>query len=153
MASPTTFFLERLCTRKVVSNLSSRFRHLRQTRNLTQVELAAKAGVGRTTVNAIEAGSPIDLPYIRKCADALQLTEAEWLSVLVDWLATKCDQADWAKLTISIGYAREEVPFDARAKLRQWLDTLSPVECDRLLRATEHKSFFHALQTIISSLG
>lgn len=48
----------------------------RKLRFLTQAQLAEKAGVDRSTVNRAERGRSVDLPVVKRIADALGVDAA-----------------------------------------------------------------------------
>lgn len=55
----------------VLHELGSRFTQLRLDRNLTQADLAARAGVGRATVQRLEAGESVQLTRFLRVLRAL----------------------------------------------------------------------------------
>jgi transcriptional regulator with XRE-family HTH domain len=80
--------------------LGDRFKHLRISRSITQEQLAEMANVGRSTVSALENGETLKLDTLRVIAKPLQLSEAEWLALVVDWIHNEVGK-DFPKLTIS----------------------------------------------------
>jgi transcriptional regulator with XRE-family HTH domain len=59
-------------------SLAEAVRRLRAQRYLSQAELAAKAGLSRTTIARIEAGEIVPYPRtVRKLAEALEVGPAE----------------------------------------------------------------------------
>ena len=57
----------------------ARTKEWRESRGLTQRELAAKAGVGEVTVARIETGASVTPPTARKIAEALGVAVADLL--------------------------------------------------------------------------
>jgi transcriptional regulator with XRE-family HTH domain len=59
----------------VLAELGARLARTRLERNLTQAQLAAEAGVGKATVERIEAGEPANVPSLIRVLRVLGLLE------------------------------------------------------------------------------
>ncbi|MBF6619563.1 MAG: helix-turn-helix transcriptional regulator [Patulibacter sp.] len=59
----------------ILASLGERLAHARLRRDLTQLELAAEAGVGKTTVERIEGGKSVTLANFVRVLRALDLVE------------------------------------------------------------------------------
>ena len=60
----------------VLSELGDRLRRWRLARNLSQAEFGAQAGIGRRTVQNLEAGNPVQLPSLIRVLRVLGLLES-----------------------------------------------------------------------------
>ncbi|MBK8002313.1 MAG: helix-turn-helix transcriptional regulator [Verrucomicrobia bacterium] len=106
-------------------SLPSRFRALRESRNLSQADLAEKARLSRESISSIETGKPIKVETLKLAARPLHLSENEWLSLLVDWIAQTIG-SDFYKLEIrTTGGDTPATPLQLTEELVRLVSALS----------------------------
>jgi transcriptional regulator with XRE-family HTH domain len=71
----------------MMSYAGNKFRAFRAARGLTQEQVAArKPGLSRTSIAALESGHPVKLETLRLIAEAADLKEREYLSLVTEWI-------------------------------------------------------------------
>lgn len=131
--------LELLEVSNSTTALGEHLREFRERAQLTQEQLANRSkGVARTTVSAIELGVSVKLDTVRLLADALELNEADWTTLLIDWLRLELG-AEFQKLDIRLRDSEELREADTPgSRLQRLLLDLSPRTQAEILKAIEH---------------
>jgi len=120
-----------------VSELSSKLAVLKGSKRTTEILSAAK--VSYETFRKIERGQSVKLKTLRRIADALNVTDAEWLDMVVAWLKTEAGR-DAQKLSIRPreGHsALHDAAVDKLARATDLFQQLNSQDAEEIIKAMQ----------------
>lgn len=133
-----------------MSNLGLRVVAFRESRKLTQEQLAKKCGVRRSTLARCENENDASWETLNLLRRALELASDEWLVLLIEWIANTIGEENFARVNITTSSLIKEEPLTDEARLLAAIERLTPAQRRLIIDTCERPPLFGLLKELHS---